>query len=161
MNDDLPELFLAEGVAAAERIGSIAARLLGATRSSRTTIRLCRPDGQVQLVAEARARGVPSMADSQTPGIRAAGTYVYLEQTHQILVQRDCRTGEPAPPPSLVRDLHVYAQMLAPVIVAGAMAATISVHQQDRTRDWSPSDVRALAEAQAEVGGLLGSTRDL
>ena len=155
-----PVLYLAPGAAAAAALGVVVRTLLDATGASRTTVRLCRSDSEVALVAEARVPGAPTMSASRPPGIRQAATYIYLEETHRILVQRDCRTEPPAPPPSLVQDLRVYAQMLAPVIIRGAMAATISVHQQDRPRDWTDADVRALEEAQAGVQSILERMRD-
>jgi GAF domain-containing protein len=126
--------------------------LLAATRASRTTVRLVDQTlSGISLVAEALADGVTSMHDGPQPAVRKAPTYVYLEHTHQLLVQQDLRTDPVAPPPSLIDDYQVWAQMLAPVLHDGQMVATISVHQQQALRHWSTSDRAALEDAQANV----------
>lgn len=119
--------------------------LLEATSSSRTTIRLVERDGSVRLVAEARAPGVVSMVDGPQPSVVAAPTYQVLIRDRVPIYQSDTRTEPPAPPASLVEHYRVWAQMLAPVEVAGDVVATISVHQQDQTRVWSRADRAALA----------------
>lgn len=119
--------------------------LLAATGSSRTTVRLVERDGSVRLVAEARAPGVASMAAGPQPSIVAAPTYQVLLRDRVPIYQSDTRTEPPAPPASLVQHYRVWAQMLAPVEVAGDIVATISVHQQERTRSWSRADRTALA----------------
>lgn len=129
----------------------ICRRLLDATASSRTTVRLVDGDGAVRLAAEEVAEGVASMADGPQPAVAAAPTYRYLEATRSCLYQSDTRNEPPAPPPSLVEHYRVLAQMLAPVEVGGAMVATVSVHQQARTRLWTGADRAALDDAAAEV----------
>lgn len=128
--------------------------LLAQTGASRATVRLVGPaDSGVTLVAEALSAGVASMRDGPQPGIIEAPTYVHLQRTRQLLVQNDLRTDPVGPPPSLIDHYRVWAQMLAPVLYGGRMVATISVHQQQATRDWSVSDRAALEGAQAKVAG--------
>lgn len=125
--------------------------LLAATGASRTTVRLIDPDGEIRLVAEARADGVESMADGPQANVRAAPTYIELEKHLRPIYQSDTRSEPPAPPPSLVEHYRVWAQMLAAVVVDGRMVATISVHQQDTARVWTASDRSALATAERRV----------
>jgi GAF domain-containing protein len=126
--------------------------LLASTQASRTTVRLLdQTVSGISLVAEALADGVPSMHDGPQPAVREAPTYVHLERTHEILIQDDVRTDPVSPPPSLIDDYHVWAQMLAPVLHGGKMVATISVHQQLAPRHWSATDRAALEDAQARV----------
>lgn len=133
----------------------LAAALLARVNASRVTVRLCEDGSDPLLVAEALAPGIPSMAGGPVTGIREAGTYVFLEKERRILVQNDCRAGEPTPPPSLIETYRVYAQMLAPVIVRGEMVGTISVHQQDRSRVWTKGEIGALADAQMTLEAEL------
>lgn len=135
----------------------LVAQLLTSTQASRVTVRLCEEGVDPRLVAEGLAPGVTSMASGSRDSIRTAGTYVYLEQERRILVQNDCRTSEPAPPASLIELYKVYAQMLAPVFVAGEMVATISVHQQDTPRTWSKAEVGALVDARTQLEEELSS----
>jgi maleate isomerase len=152
--NDQPNVYVDSSTPFAPALLDVAIRLLNATASSRTTVRLSRR-GTAELVAEARQPGIMSMADHVTPGIMAAPTYAFLQRERTTLVQDDCRTGDPAPPPSLIADLHVYAQMLAPVVLHDEMIGTISVHQQGRPRHWVSADTEALAAAQAEVETIL------
>lgn len=130
---------------------AVCERLLAATAASRTTVRLVDEDGSISLAAEALAPGVASMADGPQPAITAAPSYIALEKHRQVILQRDARTDPPAPPPSLVEHYRVWAQMLAPVIAGDRMVATISVHQQEATRQWGPPDRAALEVAQVQV----------
>jgi GAF domain-containing protein len=136
---------------------AVADRLRARTGASRTTVRVTDAAGQPVLVAESLAAGVQSMHDGPAPEITAAPTYVELERTRAILVQPDCRVDGPRPPASLIEHYRVYAQMLAPVLAGEAMIGTISVHQQDRTREWNEADIAALASAQSEVTTILAT----
>jgi len=122
----------------------LVAQLLTSTQASRVTVRLCEEGVDPRLVAEGLAPGVTSMASGSRDSIRTAGTYVYLEQERRILVQNDCRTSEPAPPASLIELYKVYAQMLAPVFVAGEMVATIPCTNKTR-REPGPKPKSALS----------------
>jgi GAF domain-containing protein len=135
----------------------IADELRKETGASRATVRGLRDvstpasASRVELLAESLAEGVPSMHDGPQPGIVEAPTYVELNRTHALIIQDDCRVDEPRPPQSLISHYRVYAQMLAPVVRAGEMVGTISVHQQDRPRRWSADEIDALSRARAEV----------
>ncbi|MHB1172937.1 MAG: GAF domain-containing protein [Lacisediminihabitans sp.] len=130
----------------------IISSLLVATAASRATLRgpLAGTDTTIALLAESLADGVESMADGPISGIVEAGTYAYLREHHDLLIQPDCAVG-PQPPETLTGYFGVRAQMLGPLVDGGKVIGTISVHQQGRTRDWTESEVRALREAVARV----------
>lgn len=130
-------------------------RLLDATASSRTTVRLIDEDGDLVLMAESLAPGVPSMVTGPSVDPRLHETYVYLEREREPLIQADCRTAAIRPPGSLIEHYRVLAQMLAPVVAGGDFRGTISVHLMDRTRRWSQEDVDALCEARRELERAL------
>lgn len=132
-------------------------QLLERTGASRTTVRARSGDDPVALLAESLAPGVPTMhgIPAEPAAIVAAPTYLVLAETKSILVQDDCRTQGPRPPESLTGHFRVRAQMLAPVLAGGEMIGTISVHQQDTPRHWTPADIAALEEVTAEVAALL------
>ncbi|HEY3878747.1 MAG TPA: GAF domain-containing protein [Trebonia sp.] len=131
-------------------------RLLAETGASRTTVRGQSGGDPVALLAESLAPGVESMADGQQPAaITAAPTYLVLSAAKTVLVQDDCVHEGPEPPESLTGRYRVRAQMLAPVLDGGEMIGTVSVHQQDTTRHWTPADIAALERAQAEVTAIL------
>lgn len=129
--------------------------LLAATRASRTTVRLLDEGGELRLVAESLAPGVVSMRTGPVDDPTVYGTYIYLETERRMLIQNDCRTGEPRPPDSLIDYYHVHAQMLAPVIVDGEFVGTISVHLVGETRQWDDEAIGALADARARLEAEL------
>jgi GAF domain-containing protein len=133
----------------------IADVLRAATGASRTTVRGRIGADPVALLAESLADGVESMRGGPQPGIVAAPTYVELVRTRALLVQNDCRTDGPRPPQSLIEHYRVYAQMLAPVFDDDEMIATISVHQQDAERSWTPVEIAALESVRERVGRVL------
>jgi GAF domain-containing protein len=51
--------------------------------------------------------------------------------------------------------------MLAPVLDGAVMIGTVSVHQQDATRHWTPADITALERAAVAVTAFLTPTREL
>jgi GAF domain-containing protein len=135
----------------------IADMLRVATDASRTTIRgPAQRDGDdtdtTELLAESLAEGVVTMHSAPVSGaaIAEAGTYVYLLERLDVLVQPDCAVG-PRPPESLTGFFDVRAQMLGPLVERGRMIGTVSVHQQGATREWSGDDVAALRAAVQDV----------
>jgi GAF domain-containing protein len=144
-----------------EQLRRLTDRLRAETGASRTTVRGRAGDDPVALLAESLAPGVESMADGQQPqAIVAAPTYVVLSETQAVLVQDDCVNEGPEPPRSLIERYRVRAQMLAPVLDGGEMIGTVSVHQQDITRHWTPADVAALERVQGEVTAILAAGRE-
>ncbi|MQY29316.1 GAF domain-containing protein [Nocardia aurantia] len=132
-------------------------RLLSATGADRVTLRLADAAGFPALVAEELAPGVLSMRTG-TP-IDPAGypTYRHLVETGEILIQTDTRTHPIRPPRSLIEEMRVYAQVLAPIRRAGRTVGTISVHIQDRPHRFTAADVAAVRDFQQYVeAGLTG-----
>lgn len=129
----------------------IAADLLEATGSSRTTVRLIDHADNLLLMAEVCAPGVESMGEGPQIDPRQFPTYLYLEEQQKPLIQDDCKNAEVLPPPSLTDHYDVAAQMLAPVMIDDAFRGTVSVHQQGHTRRWSETDKQALDQARREV----------
>ena len=136
--------------------------LLRATDASRTTLRLDLPDqgpGLDTVVAEALAPGVRSlMDDTSIRNLRGVATVRFLEEHRRVLVQNDCLTGDPAPPPELIELYGVKAQMLAPVVREDRLAGVVSVHYAAGPRDWSSEDVAVLQEAAERVRRGLDAT---
>jgi GAF domain-containing protein len=122
--------------------------LLAATMASRTTIRLAAPSGLLQLIAEATAPGVVSIRNGVQVDPTAFPTYRYLERTHALLIQSDTRSHPISPPPNLIDEFRVYAQMLAPVVSEGRLAGVISVHVQDLPRRFEREQIAALRDVQ-------------
>jgi GAF domain-containing protein len=112
--------------------------LLEVTEASRTTLRVVGVDGSAYLLAERRADAdVPSMGSGVQVDPRVFPTYTYLEESRSVLVQNDTRVAAVSPPPDLVQVHRVFAQMLAPVVVAGHFVGTISVHVMNSPREWA------------------------
>lgn len=135
----------------------IAQQLFDAVAPSRVTIRGAAP-GQVDtttLHAEILAPTAETMRGAPQGDIVVAPTYRWLQDNRRILVQADCRE-EPLPPKMLTQTFHVGAQLLGPLMRAGELVGTISVHQQGSSRAWATDDVAALARAVDEVAALWG-----
>jgi maleate isomerase len=78
----------------------------------------------------------------------------WLERHRRILVQNDF-SQEPRPPQALIDAYSTAAQMLGPVILKGALAGWISVHENSGPRAWQDQDVAALQEAVDAVVRLV------
>ena len=133
--------------------------LLDSTAASRTTVRLDMPDKNFHLdtvAAEALAPGVRSLRDDTSINdLRKVPTYEFVEKERRILVQNDCLTADPAPPPALIDHYGVKAQMLGPIVRDGRMIGIISVHYTPDPREWDEKDVDALQHALERVRRVL------
>lgn len=138
-----------------ERYQEVADELLRLTGGSRVTIRLERPGETLPVVAEALAPGIPSIQGPSSIDLRAAPTVRYLAETLGILVQDDLLATDTPPPPELIQQYGVRAQMLAAVGVDGKLAAIVSVHYSPGPRHWSEAEVAAIEAAAARVGEIL------
>jgi maleate isomerase len=133
--------------------------LLAATRASRATLRLDVGHMNFPVIAEAAAPGVRPLSGDQSLDQRNLHTVQHLFRTHEILVQDDCSRAEPAPPPALLEAYGVQAQMLAPLVLDGAVLGWVSLHDCVAPRDWSEADVAALRETAALLKrGLCGDS---
>ncbi|MCX4095482.1 GAF domain-containing protein [Nocardia sp. alder85J] len=132
-------------------------RLLRATGASRVTLRLADESGFPALVAEEAAPGVPSMRSGSPINPADYPTYRHLVETGDLLVQSDTRTHPIRPPASLIDEMRVYAQILAPIRRDGRTVGTVSVHIQDHPRHFTAADVAAVRDFQQYVeAGLAG-----
>ena len=138
-----------------ERYQEVADELLRLTGGSRVTIRLERPGETLPVVAEALAPGIPSIQGPSSIDLRAAPTVRYLTETLGILVQDDLLATDTPPPPELIQQYGVRAQMLAAVGVDGKLAAIVSVHYSPGPRHWTEAEVTAIEAAAARVGEIL------
>jgi len=128
--------------------------LLVATAASRTTLRLDWPEWGLHVddvAAEAVVAGIASLRGQTSIDQRRAATIRWLERERRPLIQESCSSAEQPRPPELVRIYGVRAQMLAPVLWAGAMAGWVSVHETRSERAWSADDAAALEAAVSAV----------
>jgi maleate isomerase len=126
-----------------------------ATGASRVTLRLDTPGAVFPVAGEAVAPGIRSIRDATEIDLRAAKTFQYLDERHELLIQADCRVGEFAAPQELIDLYGVKSQMLAPVVRDGRLAGIVSVHYAPSERSWSEADVAALEDAVVKVNALL------
>jgi maleate isomerase len=103
------------------------------------------------VAAEAVATGIASLMGQTSIDQRRAATVRWLERERRPLIQESCSSAEQPPPPELMRIYGVRAQMLAPVVWAGAMAGWISVHETRSERSWSADDATGLDQAVSAV----------
>ncbi len=128
--------------------------LLRTVTASRTTLRLDLPERNLhvdRVVAEAVAPGVRPIGEDSSIDQRALPTVKFIEGERRILVQNDCLTADPAPPPALIDFYGVKAQMLGPIVRDDHLIGIISVHYTPGPREWSEKDVDALQDALERV----------
>ncbi len=126
-----------------------------AVGASRTTVRVDTPGQVFPVAAECVSPGVAPIRGESSIDLREAKTFRFLERELRPLIQNDLARDRLAPPPELIRRYGVKAQMLAPVVRDGRMAAFVSVHYVPSARRWSPRDVALLEDAARAVGELL------
>jgi maleate isomerase len=148
------------------RLGAILEELLRATRSSRTTIRLDLPRrnlGVDLVTAEAVADGVRSIRHDRSLDQWAMPTVQFIATRKRTLVQNDFESGDPPVADALMSVYGVQAQMLSPLARDGRVYGWISVHQTERPREWSATDVAAIEDAcvraQAAIDSQLSQSR--
>lgn len=119
--------------------------LLARTEASRVTLRLDVVGMNFPVVGEA-VDSVAVLSGNHSLDQRNLDTVQYLLRTHDVLIQDDCSTAEPAPPAALIGAYGVKAQMLAPVLREHRVLGWVSVHDCVRARTWRDSDVTALQD---------------
>jgi GAF domain-containing protein len=139
---------------------SVALRdLLAGTQASRATLRLDVVGMNFPVVGEA-VDSVAALSGNHSLDQRNLETVRYLFRTHDVLIQDDCSTAEPAPPAALIGAYGVKAQMLAPILRENRVLGWVSVHDCVRSRPWRESDVRALRGTVRLISrALLGEDR--
>lgn len=141
----------------AARVESTLEKLLARTGASRVTLRQDLPgDYAFPVTYEALAPGVGSLRDERTVDLRTQPVVQLLVQGEQV-VQEDSRAA--FDDPAYQRMLEAYgglaAQIVTPVLVDGALAAIVSLHQLGETRRWTPAEVALCSAAAEEIRGLL------
>jgi maleate isomerase len=128
------------------------------TRAHRATLRLDVPGMNFPCVAESCAPGIRAISADNSLDQVGAATAQWITRTHRVLVQPDLAAADPAPPQALLDAYGVRAQMLAPVIVAGARVGWISLHSVV-PREWTPEEILAIEMAAVEFGGRMQALR--
>jgi GAF domain-containing protein len=134
---------------------TVVERLLVETGASRTTLRLDAPDAVFPVVAEALAPDVGSIADDTSIDLRASPTFAFLEREQRLLVQSDLFEAAVAPPPELIAQYGVRAQIVAPIVRGGRLTGIVSVHYAAGPREWTPDDIDAVERARDEIDAAL------
>jgi GAF domain-containing protein len=131
--------------------------LLRQTRASRTTLRLEQPGGDFPVVAEALVAGNRPIRGDAGIAVRESATFAFLDRERRPLIVSDCRTSEPPTPAQLMDFYGVRSEMVAPVVAGGRIVAIVSVHVAAETREWTPPELDALAQAVARILAALGT----
>jgi GAF domain-containing protein len=120
--------------------------------------------GRVTLRLPAETEIFPVYVEVRDAGVRATGDYAadpntgtfrYLESELQPLVQSDTRTATDTPPTVLIEKYGVGAQILAPIVVDGALGGIISVHHVGGAREWTPEEIAVATDAASAVANTL------
>lgn len=118
------------------------------------------PGRNFPAVAEALGEGVEPIRQDESLDQRNAPTARWLMEHHEMLVQPDTATADPAPPQALVDAYQVKAQVLSPLVESGRVAGWVSVHETRGRRQWTAHEIeairettRAIIEARAAAAG--------
>ena len=130
--------------------------------AGRVTIRVDDAPGETFPVkAEACADAVAPIAGHRTEGIRESDTFRWIERERSVLVQDDIAASPIAPAAVLLERYGARAQLLAPVVRDGAVAAIVSVHETRDVRAWRADEADEAAAAAARGGGRAQRRRAL
>jgi maleate isomerase len=130
---------------------AILEELLRKTGASRTTLRLDRPDADFPVVAEALGPGTRSIRGEARIAVRDSGTFRFFERERRPLIVNDCRASDPPTPEALMEFYGVRAEMLAPLVEAGAIVGIVSVHYAPGPRQWTALEIGALDDARQSI----------
>ena len=135
---------------------AITEALLFGAAASRATLQLAAPAGGFAYAAEAVTQGMLQIRHDSTggelPGVAARQK---LEQDSEIIRQDDLERAEPAAPRALIDRYGARAQILAPVVHGGRLAAILAVHHAAGPRQWEADAIEAIRRAQAAVLAAL------
>jgi methyl-accepting chemotaxis protein PixJ len=124
--------------------------ILLATGASRALLELVRPDGTLEIQAEAVQHGQRQIRH-HAPGqaLLDARTFELLRHAKDVLVEDDAEETR-APDPE-----RISARLLAPLIRSDRLVGVISLHHCAEPRRWSAQDKDALHNAQTRIRDLL------
>jgi pimeloyl-ACP methyl ester carboxylesterase len=115
------------------------------------TLRVDVPGKNFPALAEALGEEARPIRDDESLDQRNAPTARWLMEHKDLLVQPDCEAAVPPPPPALIAAYGVRAQVLSPVVEAGAVAGWVSVHETRGRRHWTAHEVDAIREATRAI----------
>lgn len=128
----------------------IAESVLGATGATRVTIRAA-ADG-FGVAAEALVRGTPSVRGSRPdPG---ADPVVERVLSGETVVDNAVHMDLPADDPRA--KYRITAEIVTPVMAAGAVVGVLSVHETARERTWSAGEVDSVLAGARAAAGVIG-----
>lgn len=116
----------------------------------RTVLRLESPHETFPVLAEALGPGAETTRGPLPYDLLQVDTVKFLVDTRQILVQNDCY-GEPKPPPSLMEEEGVGAQILAPLQREGRIIGILAAHHAGESRNWTVQDVVYIVRAMERI----------
>lgn len=126
--------------------------LLVKLHASRVTFRLDVIGMNFPVVGEATDEGIRTLSGDQSLDQRNLATVRYLFGTRDVLVQDDCERVAPPPPPELMTQYGVKAQMLAPLLLDDRVVGWLSVHECRAPRHWTDDEVRILRRSLEDLG---------
>ena len=130
--------------------------LLLDTGASRAMLQLAVPGGGYACAAEAVTHGAQQIRNDTSAGeLLDAPVFRQLERDRAIIVQNDLGNADPAVARALIERYGARAQILAPVVHGGRLAAILAVHQTQGPRQWEPQAIEAVRRAQAAALAAL------
>ena len=135
---------------------AITEALLFGAAASRVTFQLAAPAGGFAYVAEAVTGGMLQIRHDTTSGeLPGQAARQQLEQDGEIILQDDLERAVPAVPRVLIDRHGAHAQILAPIVHSGRLAAILAVHHAPGPRQWNADAIEAVRRAQAAALAAL------
>ena len=135
---------------------AITEALLFGAAASRATLQLAAPDGGFTYAAEAVTQGMLQIRHDATGGeLPGPAATRQLEQDGEIILQDDLDRAEPAAPRALIDRYGARAQILAPIVHGGRLAAILALHHAPGPRQWNADAIDAVRRAQAAALATL------
>ena len=137
-------------------IATILEDLRAKTGAGRVTLRQDVPGDVFPVTHEALGDGALPIKDVATPDMTRQPVVLQVQQGKQV-VQDDCRAASDEPHFRAMLELYggLRAQIVTPVIRDGRVVAIVSVHQLERTRQWTDEEIGAARSAVERIEGLL------
>jgi GAF domain-containing protein len=137
-------------------IDTILADLRAETGANRVTLRQDVPGDVFPVTHEALGDGALSIKGVTTPDMARQPVVLQVQQGKQV-VQDDCRAASHEPHFRTMLELYggLRAQIVTPVVREGRVVAIVSVHQLERTRDWTDEEIAAASTAVERIEALL------
>lgn len=139
---------------------SVVQDLLLASGASRSLLQLIRPDGSLEVTAEAVTHGSRQLGhDPADAGLHEPVLLAQLVRDDATLTQDDLEGAVPAVPRTLIDRYEARARMVAPLMNDGRIQGVLSVHDVRSPRAWSPREADALKTAQSAALQILQAQR--